>query len=109
MLNQSHAALSLQQCLLSQIQNVVLLSTCSIIRKFVKDEFHLFDEKADNHYQVPGFIYPFQYFLMQAQQIVGSKSLPWELYNTGHSPRIPNNSKNEDEEDCVKDLRRLRE
>jgi hypothetical protein len=99
MLNQSHTILNLQQCLLSQIQKVVLLSTCSIIRKILNVEVH---------YQVLSFIHPFQYFLMQSQQIVGSNPLLWELYNTGHSPRIPNNSNNEEEEGDVKNLRRLR-
>ena len=108
MLNQSHTTLNLQQCLLSQIQKVVPPSTCSIIRKLLNDEVHLSDEEADNHYQVPGFIHQFQYFLMQSQQIDGSKPLLWELYNIGHSPRIPNNSNNEDEESDVKNLRRLR-
>jgi hypothetical protein len=108
MLNQSHTTLNLQQFLLSQIKEVVLLSTCSIIRKFLNEEVHSSDEETDNHYQVPGFIHSFQYFLMQRQQIVGSKSLLWELYNTGHSSRIPNNSSNEDEEGDVKNLRRLR-
>jgi hypothetical protein len=84
---------------------VVLLSTSSIIRNFLNDEVHLSDEEADNYYQVPGFIHRFQYFLMQPQQIVGSKSLLWELYCTGHSPI---NSNNEEEEDDVKNLRKLR-
>ena len=105
MLYQSHTTLNLQPCLLSQTQKVVLLSTSSIIRKFLNDEVHLSDEEADNYYQVPGFIPLFQYFLMQPQQIVGSKSLLWELYCTGHSPI---NSNNEEEEDDVKNLRKLR-
>jgi hypothetical protein len=108
MLYPSHTTLNIQQCLLSQIQKVVLLSTSSIIKKFLNDEVHLSDEEADKHYQVPGFIHLFQYFLMQPQQIVGSKSLLWELYNTGRSPRIPNNSNNKEEKDDVKNLRRLR-
>jgi len=46
---------------------------------------------------------------MQAQQIVGSKPLLWELYNTGHSPRIPNNSKNEDEEGLCEEFKEVKE
>jgi hypothetical protein len=87
---------------------MALPSICSIIRKFLNDEVHLSDEEADNHYQVPGFIHPFQNFLMQPRQIVGSEPLLWELCNTRHRPRIPNNSNNEDEEYDVKNLRRLR-
>jgi len=108
MLNQSHTALYLQQCLLSHTQKVVLLSTCSIIGKFLNDEVHLSDEEADNHYKVPGFIHPFRDFLMQPQQIVGLRPLLWELYKTGHSSRIPNTGNNEDEKGDVKNLRRLR-
>jgi hypothetical protein len=108
MLYQSHITLNLQQCLLSQIQKVVLLSTSSIIRKFPNDEVHFSDEEADNLYQVPGYVHLFHYFLMQPQQIVSPKSLLWELYITGQSPRNPNNSINEEEEDDVKNLRRLR-
>jgi len=107
-LNQSHTTLNLQRYLLSQTQKVVLLSTFSIIGKFLDDEIHLSDEEADNHYQVPGFIHPFQNFLMQPQLIVGSEPLLWALYNTGHSPRVPNDSNNEDEEDDVKNLRGLK-
>jgi hypothetical protein len=65
MLNQSHTTLNLQQILLSQIQKVVLLSTCLTKRLITTTKF--------------GFIHPFQNFLMQPQQIVGSKSLRWEL------------------------------
>jgi hypothetical protein len=73
MFNKSHTNLNLQPCLLSQVQRVVLLNTCSIIRKFLNDEFHLLEEEAENYYQFPGFIHTFQYFLMRFQQIVGSE------------------------------------
>ena len=48
MLNQSVAALNLPSCLLSQVMKVVVLNTCSIVRKFVGHELHLSDEEADN-------------------------------------------------------------
>jgi hypothetical protein len=48
MLNQSLANLNLPPRLLSQVQQVVVLNTCSIVRKFLNDEIHLSDEEAGN-------------------------------------------------------------
>jgi hypothetical protein len=44
-LNQSLTNLGLQSLLLSQLQKVVILNTCSIVRKFFND---LSDEEVDN-------------------------------------------------------------
>jgi len=41
MLNQSVTALNLPSCVLSQVMKVVLLNTCSIVRKFLVHEVHL--------------------------------------------------------------------
>jgi len=40
--------LSLPPCLLSQVQNVVIINTCSTGRKFIIDEVRYSDEEADN-------------------------------------------------------------
>jgi hypothetical protein len=44
MLNQNITTLTLMPCLLSQVHNVIILNTCSIVRKFFNDEVHLRDE-----------------------------------------------------------------
>ena len=46
MLNQSLTTLNLLALLLSQVQEVVVLSTCSSVRKFLSNEVHLSDEEA---------------------------------------------------------------
>jgi hypothetical protein len=70
MLNQSITTLNVPPHLLSQVQKMVILNTCSIVRKFPSDEVHLSDEEADNPiimslYHVPGFIRSFQNSPMQ--------------------------------------------
>jgi Na+/H+-translocating membrane pyrophosphatase len=47
MLNQSLTNINLPPHILSQVQKVVMLNTCSIVRKFLNDEVHLSDEEAD--------------------------------------------------------------
>jgi len=49
MLNQSPTNFSLLPCLVSQVQRVVILDTCSIVRNFHSDEVHLPDEETKNH------------------------------------------------------------
>jgi hypothetical protein len=48
MFNWSLTNLNLPLCLLSPLQTVVVLKTCSIMREFLNDEVHLSDEEADN-------------------------------------------------------------
>jgi hypothetical protein len=48
MLNQSLTPLNLPPRLLSQVQQVAALNSCSIVRKFPNDNVHLSDEEADN-------------------------------------------------------------
>jgi hypothetical protein len=48
MLNQSLTILDLLPRLLSQVQTMVVLNTCSIVRKFLSDECHLSGEAAGN-------------------------------------------------------------
>jgi hypothetical protein len=48
MLNQSISALNFPSGILSQVSKVVVLNTCSIVRKFLAYEVHLSDEEADN-------------------------------------------------------------
>jgi len=48
MLNQSFTAFSLPPCLLSQVQKADILNTHWIVREFLNDDAHVFDEEADN-------------------------------------------------------------
>jgi hypothetical protein len=48
LLNQSLIKLNLQPHLLSQVQKMVTLNSCPIVRKFLNDKVHLLDEGADN-------------------------------------------------------------
>ena len=48
MLNQSLTTLNVPPRLLFQFQKLVIINTCSIMRKFVSDEVSLPDDEADN-------------------------------------------------------------
>ena len=48
MLNQSLTTLNLPPRLMSQVQKVAVLNTCSIARKSLNVEAHLSDAEADN-------------------------------------------------------------
>jgi hypothetical protein len=48
MLNQSPTTLNLPPLLLSEVQTVVVLNSCSVVRKFLSDKDHLTVEEADN-------------------------------------------------------------
>jgi hypothetical protein len=48
MLNQSPTTLILPPFLLSEVQKVVVLNSCSVVGKFLTDEDHLIDEETDN-------------------------------------------------------------
>jgi hypothetical protein len=48
MLNQSLTNLNIPPRLLSQVQKVAVLNTCTIVRKFLSDEVQLPDAEADN-------------------------------------------------------------
>jgi hypothetical protein len=47
-LNQSLTTLNSPPPLLSQVQKVTVLNTCSIVKKFLNDKVQLHDEEADN-------------------------------------------------------------
>ena len=48
MLNQSLTNLNIPPRLLSQVQKVAVLNTCTVVRKFLSDEVQLPDAEADN-------------------------------------------------------------
>jgi hypothetical protein len=48
-LNQNLTTFSWVPSLLSQVQKVVVLNTCSTVRKFLNDGVYLPEEEPDNH------------------------------------------------------------
>ena len=58
MLNQSPTTLNLPPLLLSEVQRVVILNNCSVVRKFLNHEDHLTNEDADNPYTCHFTMFP---------------------------------------------------
>jgi hypothetical protein len=47
MLEQGFTRLSLPLCMMLQAEKVVILNTCSIVRRFINDEVRLHDEEVE--------------------------------------------------------------
>jgi hypothetical protein len=48
MLEQGFAKLSLPLCMMLQAEKVVILNTCSIVRRFINGEVRLHDEEVED-------------------------------------------------------------
>jgi len=80
MIKQGLTKLNLPPHLLSQIEKVVMLSTCSIVRKLLKDEdsYLMSSLRTPNNviYHIPGLIYLIsKYPAIPSQQMLGPMTL----------------------------------
>jgi hypothetical protein len=92
MLNRSLTNLNLPPHLLSQVQTVAIINTCSTVRKSSMMKYTCMMKRLaiHNHLSLLGIRLSTLISILsdaRPQQVLGSKPLLWELDNSGHSLR----------------------